>query len=266
MKTVFAPILFALFILLILQMRAAGPCHAQEVYIREPLPSPDEIAELPPDGGPEFNRLIHEKSPYLLQHARNPVDWYPWGDEAFAAARAKNLPIFLSVGYSTCHWCHVMERECFEHADVAELLNKYFVAIKVDREERPDIDGIYMNATQLVAGRGGWPNSVWLTPDGNPWFAGTYFPREDSAGRPGFKTMLRRLSELWNTRRMTLKPMPAYWPPESNRFLPGRKSRAPANSRGSSSPPVSTCCAPRSTRATAASAARPSFLHMESSA
>ncbi len=194
-------IVAAIVVALFVQVLGTVNCHAEQADVRKPLPTAEEIAKLPPDGGPEFNRLIHEKSPYLLQHARNPVDWYPWGPEAFARAKVNNLPIFLSVGYSTCHWCHVMERECFEHADVAELLNKYFVAIKVDREERPDIDEIYMNATQLIMGRGGWPNSVWLTPDRKPWFAGTYFPREDSAGRPGFKTILRRLNELWNTRR-----------------------------------------------------------------
>ena len=163
--------------------------------------SPEQIAALPPDGGLEFNRLIHETSPYLLQHARNPVDWYPWGDEAFAKAGKEGKPIFLSVGYSTCHWCHVMERESFERDDVAAILNAHFVAIKVDREERPDLDEIYMTATQLFTGRGGWPNSVWLTPDGRPWFAGTYFPREDFGGRPGLKSVLTQLGELWAARR-----------------------------------------------------------------
>ncbi len=166
----------------------------------KPLPSPGEIAKLPPDGGPEFNRLIFEKSPYLLQHARNPVDWYPWGKEAFEKARAENKPIFLSVGYSTCHWCHVMERESFERDDVAAILNGYYVSIKVDREERPDLDEIYMNATQLITGRGGWPNSVWLLPDGRPWYAGTYFPREDRGEHPGFKTILARLHDFYHNR------------------------------------------------------------------
>ncbi len=164
---------------------------------RAPLPSPEQIEKLPPDGGPGFNRLIHERSPYLLQHARNPVNWFPWGDDAFAKAKKENKPVFLSVGYSSCHWCHVMEHESFERDDVAEILNKYFVAIKVDREERPDIDDIYMTATQLMTGRGGWPNSVWLLPDGRPWYAGTYFPREDRSGQPGFKTILLRLADVW---------------------------------------------------------------------
>ncbi len=169
--------------------------------LHKPLPSREEIAELPLDGGPEFNRLIHEKSPYLLQHARNPVDWYPWGEEAFRKAERENKPVFLSIGYSTCHWCHVMERESFEEGEVADIMNRYYVSIKIDREERPDLDEIYMNATQLITGRGGWPNSLWLLPDGRPWYAGTYFPPEDSMGRPGFKTILVRLAEFWRARR-----------------------------------------------------------------
>jgi hypothetical protein len=167
----------------------------------EGLPSPDEIRKIPPEGGGGFNRLIHETSPYLLQHARNPVDWHAWRPEAFEKARKEDKPIFLSIGYSTCHWCHVMERESFERADVAEILNANFVPIKVDREERPDLDDIYMAATQLFTGRGGWPNSVWLTPDGRPWYAGTYFPPEDRMGIPGFKSLLGRLAEFWRMRR-----------------------------------------------------------------
>ncbi len=147
------------------------------------------------------NRLIDESSPYLLQHAYNPVDWYPWGEEAFRHAREEDKPVFLSVGYSTCHWCHVMERESFENDRIAELLNREFIPIKVDREERPDIDGTYMQATQMMTGRGGWPNSVWLTPEGKPWFAGTYYPPEDRDGVPGFATMLRRLAGAWHDQR-----------------------------------------------------------------
>ena len=162
--------------------------------------SREETAMAPADETAHTNRLIDETSPYLLQHARNPVDWYPWGEAAFARAKAEGKPIFLSIGYSTCHWCHVMERESFEREDVAAILNAYYVAIKVDREERPDVDAIYMTATQLFTGRGGWPNSVWLTPDGRPWFAGTYFPREDQQGRAGFKTILTQLAETWVTR------------------------------------------------------------------
>jgi len=154
-----------------------------------------------PAGRSRLNRLAHEQSPYLLQHAANPVDWHPWSAEALARARAEDKPIFLSVGYSSCHWCHVMAHDSFEHDDVAAALNPWFVPVKVDREERPDLDELYMLATQLMTGRGGWPNSVWLTPDGRPWFAGTFIPREDRAGQPGFKTVLAALHEAWTTRR-----------------------------------------------------------------
>jgi len=166
-------------------------------HVRAPLPSDEELAELPGDGGPEFNRLVFESSPYLLQHARNPVDWYPWGDEAFAKARREDKPVFLSVGYSTCHWCHVMERESFESEEVAALMNEHFVSIKVDREERPDVDNIYMTAVRAMTGRGGWPMSVFLTPDRRPFWGGTYFPPEDRLGRPGFKSILRQLADAW---------------------------------------------------------------------
>lgn len=141
------------------------------------------------------NRLVDETSPYLLQHAHNPVDWHPWGEEAFEKARRESKPIFLSVGYSTCYWCHVMEVESFEDPEVAAVINKYFVAIKVDREERPDIDEQYMLVTQILTGRGGWPNSVWLTPDGKPWYAGTYFPKQQ------FVSVLTQLNEFWVKRR-----------------------------------------------------------------
>jgi len=155
-----------------------------------------------PQDRPEgHNRLIHETSPYLLQHATNPVDWYPWGAEAFARARAEDKPIFLSVGYATCHWCHVMARESFADAAVAAVLNARFVAVKVDREQRPDLDDLYMRATQAFTGRGGWPNSVWLTPDGRPWFAGTYFPRYGRDGQIGFEDLLVHLADLWTARR-----------------------------------------------------------------
>ncbi len=147
------------------------------------------------------NRLIHEKSPYLVQHAHNPVDWYPWGDEAFEKAREENKPIFLSIGYSTCHWCHVMERESFEDETVAEFLNRHFVPIKVDREERPDVDRIYMAFVQAATGGGGWPLSVWLTPDLKPFYGGTYYPPQDAYGRPGFLTVLRHLAQAWEQDR-----------------------------------------------------------------
>lgn len=142
-----------------------------------------------------FNRLIREKSPYLLQHARNPVDWYPWGAEAFHQARLQDKPLFLSVGYASCHWCHVMERECFENEALAQLLNHFFIPVKVDREERPDVDEVYMTAVQLTAGRGGWPMSVFMTPDGEPFYAGTYFPPHI------FEQVLRQLGEAWKLRR-----------------------------------------------------------------
>ena len=148
-------------------------------------------------GHKHTNRLAREKSPYLLQHAHNPVDWFPWGDEAFAKAKKENKPVFLSVGYSTCHWCHVMERESFESEEVAKLLNEWFVPVKVDREERPDIDRIYMTFVQATTGSGGWPMTVFLTPDRKPFVGGTYFPPEDRGGRPGIKTVLARVHELW---------------------------------------------------------------------
>ena len=147
---------------------------------------------------PHANQLIHETSPYLLQHAHNPVNWYPWRAEALRLARERNKPIFLSIGYAACHWCHVMEHESFEDEAVAQLLNQHFIAVKVDREERPDLDEIYMNATILFTrGHGGWPMSVWLTPEGQPFFAGTYFPPHDAYGRPGFMTVLNHLAQLW---------------------------------------------------------------------
>jgi uncharacterized protein YyaL (SSP411 family) len=143
------------------------------------------------------NRLADQKSPYLLQHAHNPVDWYPWGPEAFEKARRENKPIFLSIGYSTCHWCHVMERESFENEAIAALLNRDYVAIKVDREERPDVDRIYMTFVQATTGGGGWPMSVWLTPDLQPFFGGTYFPPESRSGHPGFGSILTRIAAAW---------------------------------------------------------------------
>ena len=151
------------------------------------------------------NRLIHASSPYLLQHAHNPVDWYPWGEEAHARARAENKPIFLSIGYSACHWCHVMEHEVFEKLEIAELMNQHFVNIKVDREERPDLDDLYMMATQMMTGSGGWPMSVWLTPQLEPFYAGTYFPPVDGYGRPGFPRLTLTLAEMWRTREADLR-------------------------------------------------------------
>ncbi len=150
------------------------------------------------------NKLVSEKSPYLLQHAHNPVDWYPWGDEAFDEARRRDVPVFLSIGYSTCHWCHVMERESFEDAEVAELLNANFVSIKVDREERSDIDHFYMSACAAITGQGGWPLSCFVTPDKKPFFAGSYFPKNDKYGMRGFMTILGSIADLWQQDRTRL--------------------------------------------------------------
>jgi uncharacterized protein YyaL (SSP411 family) len=160
----------------------------------------DREAQMPArnEGTVTTNRLAREKSAYLRQHASNPVDWYPWGEEAFARAMAEGKPVFLSIGYSSCHWCHVMEHESFADAEVAAVLNRHFVAIKVDREERPDVDEVYMKA--VVYGMrtgGGWPLSVWLTPEGRPFFGGTYFPKHPMFGRPGFQELLQRIAEMW---------------------------------------------------------------------
>ncbi|MSQ91139.1 MAG: thioredoxin domain-containing protein [Phycisphaerales bacterium] len=162
-------------------------------------PSQDAAAQDAPQHS--ANHLARATSPYLLQHAHNPVDWYPWGDEALARARVEDKPIFLSVGYSTCYWCHVMEREVFEDPEIAAVMNASFINIKVDREERPDLDEIYMTATQLMTGHGGWPNSVFLTPTLQPFFAGTYFGARDQEGRPGFPTLLTNIARAWQDRR-----------------------------------------------------------------
>ena len=159
------------------------------------VPTSEEINKLPLDGGKEFNRLIFESSPYLLQHAGNPIDWYPWGDEAFKAAEKLNRPIFLSIGYTTCHWCHVMEHESFEDQDVAELLNQNYICIKVDREERPDVDNVYMSVTQMMTGRGGWPMTVIMSPQKVPFFAGTYFPQ------PSMLKLLPHFARVWKEER-----------------------------------------------------------------
>src|SRR3990170_468584 len=148
------------------------------------------------------NRLIHSASPYLLQHAHNPVDWYPWGEEAIARAKRENKPIFLSIGYSTCYWCHVAERTIYSNPEIAKLMNQWFINVKVDREQRPDLDEIYMLVTEIMTGQGGWPNNVFLTPDLKPIFAGSYFPPSDDAlGRPGFPTVLRTIHEAWTAHR-----------------------------------------------------------------
>jgi len=175
-------------------------CSTSEDGNPAPLPS-----DFPPHSHTDHpaNRLIDESSPYLQLHAHNPVDWYPWGPEAFEKAKAEGKPIFLSVGYSTCFWCHVMERKVFSNVEIAALMNEWFVNIKVDREERPDVDVLYMMATQRITGQGGWPNSVFLTQDRKPFFAGTYFPPEDDSriGRPGFPTLLRAIHDAWENKR-----------------------------------------------------------------
>lgn len=159
--------------------------------------SSDTSAESRAAGAVHTNRLAKEKSPYLLQHAHNPVDWYPWGDEAFTRARRENKPIFLSIGYSTCHWCHVMAHESFENEEIGALMNREFVNIKVDREERPDVDRVYMTFVQATTGGGGWPMSVWLTPDLKPFVGGTYFPPEERYGQPAFRSVLQRIATAW---------------------------------------------------------------------
>src|ERR1043166_1196504 len=147
------------------------------------------------------NALIAETSPYLLQHAHNPVNWYPWGEAALAKARSENKPILLSIGYSACHWCHVMEHESFENEDIAHLMNEHFVNIKVDREERPDLDQIYMTAVQMMTGHGGWPMTMFLTPEGVPFYGGTYFPPQDRYNMPGFPRILISVAEAYRDRK-----------------------------------------------------------------
>src|SRR5450759_750479 len=151
------------------------------------------------------NRLIHETSPYLLQHAHNPVDWYAWGPEALTRARAEDKPILLSIGYSACHWCHVMAHESFEDPAIAALMNSLFVNIKVDREERPDLDAIYMEAVQAMTGQGGWPMTVFLTPEGRPFYGGTYFPPTPRYGMPSFRQVLQAVADAWRARRQDLE-------------------------------------------------------------
>src|SRR2546426_6363622 len=147
------------------------------------------------------NRLANETSPYLLQHRDNPVDWYPWGEEALARAREEDRPIVLSIGYSACHWCHVMERESFEDPETAALMNEHFVCVKVDREERPDLDAVYMDAVVALTGQGGWPTTVFLTPDGEPFFGGTYFPPAARHGLPSFRQVLSAVAQAYRERR-----------------------------------------------------------------
>ncbi|MDQ3978434.1 MAG: thioredoxin domain-containing protein, partial [Actinomycetota bacterium] len=148
-----------------------------------------------------MNRLAHETSPYLQQHKDNPVDWYPWGEEAFAKAMAEDKPILLSVGYAACHWCHVMAHESFEDEETARVMNELFVNVKVDREERPDVDAVYMEAVQSMTGHGGWPMTVWLTPEGRPFYGGTYFPKTPRQGMPAFTQICQAVAQTWKERR-----------------------------------------------------------------
>ena len=150
------------------------------------------------------NKLAGETSPYLLQHAHNPVYWYPWSKEASEIASKLDKPVFLSIGYSTCHWCHVMERESFANEHIAKIMNEHFVCIKVDREQRPDVDAVYMTAVQMMTGSGGWPLSVFLTPDGKPFYGGTYFAPKDMYGRPGFEHLLLAIADTWKNKRAEL--------------------------------------------------------------
>ena len=150
------------------------------------------------------NRLIDEKSPYLLQHAHNPINWYAWSEEAFTKAKEEDKPIFLSIGYSTCHWCHVMAHESFEDEEVAEIMNNNFIAIKVDREERPDVDSVYMTACQALTGHGGWPLTVIMTPDQKPFFVGTYFPKKPRYNMPGLMDILNSVAKRWRDRKSKL--------------------------------------------------------------
>ena len=180
----------------------------------------------PPDDGRPANRLAKETSPYLLLHAHNPVDWYPWGPEAFARAKAENKPIFLSVGYSSCYWCHVMERESFEDAEIARFLNAHFVCIKVDREERPDVDQIYMTALQAIGpGGGGWPMSMFLTPDGRPFFGVTYLPPRDRDGSTGFLGLIAAVSKAWDKDRAEIEKSADAVTDAVRRRLRGEKGR-----------------------------------------
>ena len=182
-------------------LAAAFGCNGARETDPQAGPLPRGTTKMNETSHKHTNHLIHANSPYLLQHAHNPVDWYPWGADALAKAKDEDKPIFLSIGYSSCHWCHVMERESFENEAIAKIMNEHFVCIKVDREERPDVDEIYMNAVQMMTGSGGWPLSVFLTPDRKPFFGGTYFPPEDRFGRPGFKRVLLSVLTGYQERR-----------------------------------------------------------------
>ena len=173
------------------------------------------------------NRLAAETSPYLLQHKDNPVDWYAWGEEALARAKAEDKPILVSIGYSACHWCHVMEHESFEDPETAAYMNEHFVSVKVDREERPDVDAIYMQAVQAMTGHGGWPLNAFVDPDGVPFFGGTYFPPESRQGMPSFRQVLEGVAEAWDTKREEIRAAA----PQTVERLSGDLARAPIGGR-----------------------------------
>src|ERR671928_1230597 len=176
------------------------------------------------------NRLAGETSPYLLQHKDNPVDWHPWGEEALARARDEDKPILLSIGYSACHWCHVMERESFEDETTARAMNEHFVCIKVDREERPDVDGVYMDAVVTMTGHGGWPMTVFLTPGGEPFYGGAYYPPEPRHGPPSFRQVLAAIAEVWRDRRETVTTQAAEITRELRRAARTQPSHEPLTS------------------------------------
>ena len=200
----------------------AGPAvRAQTVA---PVPSTSDVQVNVVDGKPRFtNRLIDSKSPYLRLHAHNPVDWFPWGEEAFEKARREGKPLFVSIGYSTCHWCHVMEQESFSDPSIAEVMNQHFVSVKVDREERPDIDRVYMSYLQAATGSGGWPMTLFLTPDLKPFFGGTYYAPDDRNGRPGLRTLFRQIQQAWTTQRDELLAVRREI--DATAFDPGRQVR-----------------------------------------
>jgi len=192
-------LLIKIFIILLFLIGMTDKKYQYNKNGRVITPNRDVILQLPEDGGELWNRLIFESSPYLLQHSANPVDWYPWGEEAFKIAKELDKPIFLSIGYTTCHWCHVMEHESFEDRSVATLMNDAFINIKVDREERPDIDNIYMSVTQMLTGRGGWPMTIIMTPSKEPFFAGTYFPKNTRYSRIGMLELVPKIKKMWET-------------------------------------------------------------------
>src|SRR3954447_409375 len=184
--------------------RAAHTCSSTSIS-RRAARRPPSTARRSRRRADAVNRLSTETSPYLLQHAENPVDWHPWGDEALTRARAEDKPILVSIGYAACHWCHVMERESFEDPEVAALMNEHFVPVKVDREERPDVDALYMDAVQAMTGHGGWPLNAFLTPDGVPFYAGTYFPPEPRHGLPSFRQVLSGVATAWREQRAEIE-------------------------------------------------------------